>query len=326
MVEEAIHQRLDIPSETATIRIADLGCSVGPNTFHSVQTVAEAMKTKLRSSPSLQGKPFQLQVFFNDQVGNDFNTLFQTLPPNWPYFVAAVPGSFYSQLFPQDSIHYFNSSFALHWLSKVPDGCCNKGRLHCHGGDRDIVSAYQAQFRADMAAFLAARAGELVAGGLLVLQFVCRHEWMPADAPRYDMWFAYIESILRELVAEGKVKEDDLDSFQLPIYSPTIEEFKEIVGNISSFSVPVAQIVDLHHGDDDGKTHEICESDRCERARDVGLAARAVFGDMVGNKFGRDTADELFRRFPEAAYEYFVTHPNTPSLPPTAFVVLKKED
>ncbi|KAF3787058.1 hypothetical protein EJ110_NYTH23358 [Nymphaea thermarum] len=321
----------------------------------------------------MRGKPFQLQVFFNDQVGNDFNTLFQTLPPKWPHFVAAVPGSFYSQLFPQDSIHYFNSSFALHWLSKVPDGCCNKGRLHCHGGDAEIVSAYQAQFRADMAAFLAARAGELVAGGLLVLQFVCRHEWMQADAPRYDMWFAYIESILRELVAEGKVKEEDVDSFKLPIFS--LEEFKEIVGKNSTFSVPMAEIVDLPHGDEDGKTHEICESDCCcerardvgiaaravfgdmvkeedldsfqlpiysptieefkeivrkncsfsvsvaqiidlndgdddgetheicesERARDVGLAARAVFGDMVGNKFGRGTANELFRWFPEAA-------------------------
>ncbi|CAN6446025.1 unnamed protein product [Victoria cruziana] len=145
------------------------------------------MKAKINKSPSHQAsEAFHFQVFFNDQIGNDFNTLFESLPPDRQYFVAAVTSSFHSRPFPPNSIHHFNSSHALHWLSRAPKGLVNKGRVHCHGGGAEAVAAYGAQLRADVAAFLAARAVELVPGGLLVTLFVCRHEWMDPDEPRYE--------------------------------------------------------------------------------------------------------------------------------------------
>ncbi|XP_031474892.1 loganic acid O-methyltransferase-like [Nymphaea colorata] len=327
MVEEVIHERLHIPTKGGTIRVADLGCSVGPNTLHSMQTVLDAIGAKIKRSSFSQdhGRNYEFQVSFNDRIGNDFNTLFEFLPPNRQYFVAAVPGSFYSRLFPQNSIHYFNSSLALHWLSRAPSGLLNKGRVHLHGGGAEAVAAYEGQFRADMAAFLEARAVELVPGGLLVMLFVCRHDWMDADAPRHDMWFPHIESILRELVAEGKVKEEDLDSFQLPVYSPTVGEFKAMVEMNGSFSIHVAKIVDqgwrakVGQGVEDHKTDDLHE-----KARELSLAARAVFQEMVGNHFGGDVAEDLFQRFPDTAYQFFVNQPTVPTLPPTAFFILQK--
>nr|UAJ21057.1 SABATH3 [Victoria cruziana] len=327
MVQDVIHERLEIPTEGTTIRVADLGCSVGFNTLQAMQTVVDAIVAKIKSSSSSQDddQNYEIQVSFSDRIGNDFNTLFDLLPPNRQYLTAAVPGSFYSRLFPRNSINYFNSSFSLHWLSKAPSGLVNKDRVHCHGGGAEAVAAYEGQFSVDMAAFLEARAVELVPGGLLVLLFVCRHEWMDADAPRHDMWFPYIESILGELVAEGKVKEEDLDSFQLPIHAPTVSEFKKMVETNGSFSIHEAKVVESEWESEGGQGVEDHNTDKLhEKARQTSLAVRAVFQKMVGNHFGGRIAEELFQRLPQTLYRFFVNQPNVPTFPPSAFFILQK--
>jgi len=57
------------------IRVVDLGCATGPNTFMSAQKVLEAIKHKYQSQcPKTETKP-EFHVFFNDLPSNDFNTL-----------------------------------------------------------------------------------------------------------------------------------------------------------------------------------------------------------------------------------------------------------
>ena len=79
----------------------------------------------------------EFQVFFNDHTSNDFNTLFTSLPPERPYFATGVPGSFHGRLFPNSSLDFVHSSYALQILSKVPkellnknSAAWNKGRVH----------------------------------------------------------------------------------------------------------------------------------------------------------------------------------------------------
>ena len=109
-------------------KIADLGCSSGPNTLLSatniIDIVHEECKQNNRKTP-------QFQVSLVDLVGNDFNTVFGLLPNFYaklkedkgkdfgPCFVSAVPGSFYDRLFPDESLHLVYSSYSVHWLSQV---------------------------------------------------------------------------------------------------------------------------------------------------------------------------------------------------------------
>lgn len=75
-------------------RITELGCSIGPNTFSAMQHVVEVLKENFKNNTP------EYQIFFNDHVTNDFNTLFLLLPIDRSYYVYRVPGLFHGRLFP----------------------------------------------------------------------------------------------------------------------------------------------------------------------------------------------------------------------------------
>lgn len=111
------------------------------------------------------------------QVSNDFNMLFESLPEERDYFAAGVAGSFHQRLFPMESVHFVHSSYAVHWLSRIPDelrdersAAWNKGKIHYLGAAAEAVEvAYAAQFAKDMGDFLRGRAEEMVEGGIMVI-------------------------------------------------------------------------------------------------------------------------------------------------------------
>ncbi|KAF3664323.1 putative S-adenosylmethionine-dependent methyltransferase-like [Capsicum annuum] len=164
-------------SSSNTIRIADFGCSVGPNTFIAMQHVVQALKDKLLQVTNSTNNIPEFQIFFNDHVINDFNTLFQSLPIDRSYYAFGVPGTFHGRLFPSRSIHFAHSSCAIHWLSKIPkelldekSPAWNKGSIHyiCTS-NVEVVNSYVAQFEKDMEMLLNASAEEIAEGGMMVL-------------------------------------------------------------------------------------------------------------------------------------------------------------
>ncbi|XP_039156178.1 salicylate carboxymethyltransferase-like [Eucalyptus grandis] len=114
----------------ATLTIADLGCSFGPNTFFAVSEIISIMidlcNAKKHELP-------EFQVFLSD-----FNTLFSSFLPRFQEklseqmkskygasaalacFFNGVPGSFCGRLFARESLRFIHSSYSLHWLSQPP--------------------------------------------------------------------------------------------------------------------------------------------------------------------------------------------------------------
>lgn len=124
-------------SSADCIKVADLGCSSGPNTLKQVEEIItcidKAYPLDLESNLHHHHKFPSVQVFLNDLEGNDFNTVFKSLPAFYnelrkfkdrrysesSCFIAAMPGSFHRRLFPNNSIHFATANYSLHWLSQV---------------------------------------------------------------------------------------------------------------------------------------------------------------------------------------------------------------
>lgn len=106
------------------IKVADLGCSSGQNTFLAMSEIINTINVFCQK---WNQTPPEIDCCLNDLPNNDFNTTFKfihsfkekNLTCKGSYFVSGVPGSFYSRLFPRKSLHLAHSSYGLHWLSKV---------------------------------------------------------------------------------------------------------------------------------------------------------------------------------------------------------------
>ncbi|GMP59398.1 hypothetical protein CsSME_00022687 [Camellia sinensis var. sinensis] len=246
MIIEAIAKKFDVTSlsfSSNTIRIADLGCSVGPNTFIAMKNILEAIEWKYHSKNLTTEMP-EFQLFFSDHASNDFNTLFTTLPPDRQYFAAGVPGSFYGRLFPKSSIHLMYSSFALQWLSKVPEElfdngslAWNKGKIHYTIASKEIANVYAAQFAKDMDTFFNARADEIIVGGMMILIMPGLADGIQCSQdPCSPFFYAFNQSLL-DMVKLGMINEDEVDSFNLPLYTTSPKEMTNLVERNGCFSI-----------------------------------------------------------------------------------------
>ncbi|KAJ4960677.1 hypothetical protein NE237_020587 [Protea cynaroides] len=321
MINEAISQKLDIKHLSLisnTFRIADLGCSVGPNTFTSMNDIIEATELKYQTQ-GLSSKLPEFQVFFNDHISNDFNTLFTSLPPERRYFSAGVPGSFYIRLFPKASLHFVHSSFALHYLSRLPKEATdsnfhawNKGNISYPSSPKEVVEAYASQFALDFESFLNARAEELVCGGMMVLIMT----GIPDGTSRFQAIAAIYDILgycLMDMAKMGLVSEAKVDSFNFPVYSPFCQEVKELIRRNRCFKVERFELVT--------RTRDVAVTD----AGAVAKHGRAVTEEMIKQHFGSEIIDELYDRFCKKLQEFPQFLDAIYRIATQLFVVLKRQ-
>ncbi|KAK3158933.1 hypothetical protein QOZ80_2AG0143560 [Eleusine coracana subsp. coracana] len=295
-----------------TMVIADLGCSSGPNKFLVVSEVLAAIVADQREAELPE--PVQVQFFLNDLPGNDFNLVFQslelfknttatekgdTLPP---YYAAGLPGSYYTRLFPDHSVHLFHSSYCLMWRSKVSEDISkgivrNEGNIYISGGTPpSAVKSYQKQFEEDFSLFLRLRHSELVSGGQMVLAFLGRKN---KDARRDEsvgqMW-RLLSQALQSLVEQGRVEKDRLDSFNFPFYSPSVDEVKDVISQSDLFDINHTDLFELSWDPYDDLDDDLV----LDSARGgVGFAKsiRAVVEPLIMHHFGEHVLDDLFEIF-----------------------------
>ncbi|KAE8733158.1 hypothetical protein F3Y22_tig00001478pilonHSYRG00205 [Hibiscus syriacus] len=194
----------------ACIKVADLGCSSGPNTFETISQVIDTIHGICKRE---ELKFPEFEVLLNDLPDNDFNSVFKSAPDfierlkkgkgdmvQERCFIG-VSGSFCDILFPTTTLHFVNSSYALHWLTKLPDGLDNnKGNVYmARSSPPNVFQAYAHQFQKDFTNFLILRTEEIIPQARMVLTFMARKN---ADPSKEDYGWEFVAKSLLDLVAQ----------------------------------------------------------------------------------------------------------------------------
>ncbi|QHN78691.1 salicylate carboxymethyltransferase-like [Arachis ipaensis] len=300
---------------SSCFRLADLGCSSGPNALlvaSNIIAIVDAI------SHTLNRDPPALQFFLNDLFGNDFNSIFKALPDLYkrmeqekgprsrPCFFNATLGSFYGRVYPSNSINFFHSSFGQHFLSQPPKGLkkegeeVNKGNTYFTSTTPPAVyNAYLKQFKEDFNVFLKSRSEELVPNGGMVLVFFGR-DAKDETKSMITPW-ALVGIVLNDMVLENIVEEAKLDSFNFPIYAPTIDEVKETIEAEGSFSLERMELIKYgweaglitNNSNDDGELLV----DEGTKGEYIAKYVRAITEPLLKAHFGESIMDPLFIRY-----------------------------
>nr|DAD35804.1 TPA_asm: hypothetical protein HUJ06_006443 [Nelumbo nucifera] len=285
-------EKIGVTADAHPMNGGDGQYSYTKNSYY--QNIIEAVELKYQTE-GLSSCILELQVFFNDHVSNDFNTLFASLPADRRYFMAGVPGSFYGRLFPEGSLDFVHSSYALQWLSKVPkevtdksSPAYNKGKVHYTSASKEVIEAYSTQFAKDMGTFLSARATELVSGGLMVLILPGLSNGIPHSKSTFGMLFDLLGSCLMDMAKIGLTDEAKVDSFNFPLYMASPQELEDLVERNGLFSIERLEQVINVTWNTGALTEQSCS-----------VHLRASLEGIIKEHFGSENIDELFDRFSE---------------------------
>ncbi|OIW11016.1 hypothetical protein TanjilG_22823 [Lupinus angustifolius] len=294
------------------LAIADLGCSSGPNTF---LVVSEVIKLVEKLCQELKHESPEYQVFMNDLPGNDFNNIFKSIScfkeklsneiegGMGPCYLTGVPGSFYERIFPIRSLHFVHSSYSLQWLSQVPEGIENNKRniYMAKTSPINILKAYYAQFQRDFSLFLKCRAEEVIEKGNMVLTFLGRRNEDPSSKECCYIW-ELLAQALNDMVSEGMIKEEEMETFNIPQYTPSASEVKSEVIKEGSFSINRVEISEVHWNAYNMNSNYF--DSKCaflkslsDGGYNVTNTMRAVAEPLLVSHFGEAFIDDIFYRY-----------------------------
>ncbi|PQQ15533.1 hypothetical protein Pyn_28926 [Prunus yedoensis var. nudiflora] len=101
-----------------------------------------------------------------------------------------------------------------------------KGRIDYSNSTEEVVRAYEVQYAEDMECFMHARAQEIVYGGLMVLIIPGRPNGTPHSQTSLNVVYQLLGSCLMDLARKGVVREEKVDSFNIPIITRLLENCK----------------------------------------------------------------------------------------------------
>nr|XP_043637565.1 benzoate carboxyl methyltransferase-like [Erigeron canadensis] len=309
----------DILFKDECFKIADMGCSSGKNTLLVVSSIIDIVYDMYTEN---ERKAPQFQVCLNDLYGNDFNNLFNMLPDFYtkltkgkkenfgPCFVSAVPGSFYTRLFPDQSLHIVYSSYSVQWLSQVPQGIGNNNALNFYiakASPPKVIHAYQGQFQSDFTKFLQLRSKEIVPGGQMVLTFPARSISDPTSEDGCIHWGLLAQS-LHDMAKEGLVQELDIIAFNMPFYLPCEDEVRNHIKNEGSFSLDNLNVFQVNWDPYDTDYTSMKDSSESSYIHAINAARviRAIAEPLLTSHFGSSIIEALFEKYGQHLAKHLV--------------------
>nr|BAD45795.1 putative benzothiadiazole-induced S-adenosyl-L-methionine:salicylic acid carboxyl methyltransferase 1 [Oryza sativa Japonica Group] len=250
-----------------TMVVADLGCSVGINTLLFVSKVTSTV-ADAQCHNELGCHIMELQFFLNDLPRNDFNQVFQSLQQFTKSIAAGHPKGvalppFYISGLPGS---YYNRLFPCQSVHLFHSSYC----LH-----------WQSQ--------------ELVPGGKMLLTFLGRKKDDVLDGDLSHL-FGLLAQALQSLFTEGIVEKGKLESFNLPIYGPSIDEVKTVITRNKLFCIDHIELFESNWDPYDDLEHDGMHISP-HRGMNVAKCIRAVSEPLLASHFGEYILDKLFQRF-----------------------------
>ncbi|XP_071739917.1 S-adenosyl-L-methionine:benzoic acid/salicylic acid carboxyl methyltransferase 1-like [Rutidosis leptorrhynchoides] len=317
IVEEALETLYSEMKFPKTMIMADLGCSSGPNTILLISDLVNSIEN-IRLKLGHEKSP-NIHIHLNDLPHNDFNTIFLliseyqkklTLPASSsspPCYFSGVPGSFYTRLFLDKSIHFVHSSYSLMWLSQVPEMSeTNKGNVYMSDtSPRSVIKAYREQFQNDFLMFLKCRAQEVVDGGHMVLTILGRRNEDPCSKENLYSW-DLLAAALTDMVNEGHIEEEKLESFNIPLYHAYAKEVSDAIEEEGSFMIDCLKISEVNWDASTGENPDFSQENG--QGYNMGKCMRAVAEPLVLSHFGESVIEEVFVRFTNNIRNFMSKH------------------
>ena len=106
------------------------------------------------------------------------------------------------------------------------------------------------------------------------------------------------------LCVQGLIEEADIDTFNLPHYTPFIEEVKTIVEKEGSFVIDRLETFEVNLDGNDNEENKNYVFDKFECGQNVSRCYRAISESLLADHFGEAIIDDLFERFAERIGEH----------------------
>lgn len=323
LFEQAAHA-VPIPKAPQPIAIADYGAATGYNSLLPIGAAIGALRTRTRPDHAIL-------VAHTDLPGNDFTALFTTVTEDPDSYLAkdsatyasAVGRSFYQQILPSESIALGWSSWATHWLSRVPAPIGDHIHI-AHSADGNARRAYAHQAALDWNDFVAFRGRELAPGGrLVVLTLAVDAQGQPGFSGLMD---ALLVSLHR-LVEDGMLGAEEVGRMAIPTVGRTEKDFLAPFAPSGRFEGLSVEQVELFDAEDLFWSRYLSDGDGGRLGAAWARFARAAIFPTLTTALDGGPADPRSAAFADALEAQVATHlaaAPQPMTVPLATVVLVK--
>jgi hypothetical protein len=317
-------ENVPLPDAPQPIGVADYGAATGYNSLLPIASAVRVLRGRTRPDHAIL-------VTHSDLPGNDFTALFTTItedPDSYltadkATFAAAVGRSFYQQILPPESIVLGWSSWATHWLSRVPAPIGDHIHI-AYSADEQARRAYRRQAALDWHDFVAFRGRELAPGGRLVVLTLGLDA---AGEPGFGGLMRALLAALRGLVGEGFLAGRELDRMVIPTVGRAEADFVAPFapsGRLEGLSV---EHVELFDAEDLFWSRYLVDGDATRLgAAWGGFARSAIFPTLAAGLDGgvRDPRAAVFVERLESAVAALLRAEPAPMTIPLAAIVLVK--
>lgn len=327
LFEQAAHQ-VPLPRPPHPVVIADYGAATGHNSLKPMGSAIRVIRDRTSHDHAIL-------VAHTDVPDNDFTALFATLsddPDSYLHhdaasFPSAIGRSFYRQILPTGTVNLGWTSWAIQWLSRVPEGApeITDHVQVAFSKNAEARKAYAHQSALDWNDFVAFRGREMCPGGRLVVLTMALDD---------DGEFGYrplneaLIAALHQLAAEGLLRSEEVRRMVIPVVARTEKDFRAPFAPRGWFEGLTIEHLDMFNADDRFWERYQTDSDAAAFGKQWAAFARAaMFPTLRAGLDGgvRDPrAAEFVVQLEAAVAERLAQSPEPMRIPLASLVLAKR--